>query len=260
MNPLEFQTLVRAEREMWWFRGMQRILFRLLDQVRLPAGNTRVLEAGCGTGYFAGLAEGRYGWRMFPVDRSREGLSHGRRAGISRLVQGDISALPYPSESFDLVLSLDVLVHFERGGEAKALAEFARVLAPGGKLVLRVSALDVLRSRHSAFAGERQRFTRARLSESVERHGFRVLRCTYANSLLLPVALAKFRVWEPLLRRPPQSGTAPVPKLLDRLLFAPLALESAWIGAGLNFPVGQSLILLAERGNHSLPLSQIASS
>jgi SAM-dependent methyltransferase len=247
MNPLEFQTLVRAERELWWFRGMQKILFRVLDGVSVPTGAVRVLEAGCGTGHFAGLVEKRYGWRVFPVDRSREGLSHGRRAGISRLVQSDVAALPYPPGSFDMVLSLDVLVHFERGDEAKALAEFARVLAPGGKLVLRVAALDALRSRHSAFADERQRFTRKRLSEAVERHGFRILRCTYANALLLPVALARFRLWEPLWGRPPRSGTAPVAPWLDRLLFAPLAFESVCIGAGLDFPAGQSLILVAER-------------
>ncbi|MBZ5583035.1 MAG: methyltransferase domain-containing protein [Acidobacteriia bacterium] len=247
MNPFEFNTLVRAERELWWFRGMQRILFRLLDSMKIAAGAKRVLEAGCGTGYFAGLAERRYGWQVFPADLSWEGLSCGRRAGARRLVQADIASLPYPPARFDLLLCLDVLVHFEQGGEARALAEFARVLAPGGKLVLRVSALDMLRSRHSAFAGERQRFTRRRLSGAAERHGFRILRCTYANSLLLPVALARFRVWEPLMRSAPASGTAPVPGWLDRLLYLPLALESAWIGAGLNFPAGQSLILIGEK-------------
>ena len=75
MNPFEFNTLVRAERELWWFRGMQRILFRLLDSMKIAAGAKRVLEAGCGTGYFAGLAERRYGWQVFPADLSWEGLS-----------------------------------------------------------------------------------------------------------------------------------------------------------------------------------------
>jgi len=47
--------------------------------------------------------------------------------------------------------------------------------------------------------------------------GVRVLRCSYVNSLLLPVALVKFRVWEPLLRKPPASGVEPVAPWLDKL-------------------------------------------
>ena len=60
------------------------------------------------------------------------------------------------------------------------------------------------------FAHERQRFTRSRLIELAERHGVKVLRCTHANSLLMPVAFAKFRPWEPLFAAEPASGVAPV--------------------------------------------------
>jgi SAM-dependent methyltransferase len=246
MNPAEFETLVRAEEDLWWFRGMRKIIFRLLDD--LPVNRHRkVLEAGCGTGHFAEQVSRRYGWQVYPTDLSWVGLSHGRKSGRRLFTQADISSLPYASGSFDLALSMDVLVHFERGAEERAIAEFARVLAPGGLLALRVSALDVLRSRHSAFAGERQRFTRARLRRAVENNGFRVLRVSYANSLLMPVALARFRVWEPLLRLPPRSGTAPVPRWLDWLLYMPLAVESACLGSGVNFPLGQSLILVGEK-------------
>lgn len=247
MNPGEFANIARAEQHFWWFRGMRRILFRLLDPLARARRIDRVLEAGCGTGYFARLIEQRYGWRAYPVDFGWEGLSFGRRLGVRRMAQADISALPFPQGFFQAAVSLDVLVHFPRGHEERAVKELARVLAPRALLVLRVSALDVLRSRHSQFALERQRFTRRRLIALVQRNGFRLLRCTYANSLLLPVALLKFRVWEPLLKRPPASGLAGVPGWLDRLLYLPLACEAAWLGAGADFPLGQSLILLAER-------------
>jgi hypothetical protein len=114
-------------------------------------------------------------------------------------------------------------------------------------LILRVSALDVLTSRHSQFAHEKQRFTRSRLIEAVRRHGVEVIRCTYANSLLMPVALAKFRVWEPLTRQPPASGVEPVSPWLNTLLRAPLEIEAKWIGAGFNFPAGQSLYLVGRK-------------
>jgi hypothetical protein len=54
-------------------------------------------------------------------------------------------------------------------------------------------------------------------------------------------------VWEPLTRRPPSSGLAPLPHWLDRLLYLPLAGESIWLGTGMNLPLGQSLILIAEK-------------
>jgi hypothetical protein len=117
----------------------------------------------------------------------------------------------------------------------------------GGLLVVRTSALDMLRSRHSEFAQERQRFTRRRLMGLFDGTGIRVLRCTYSNSLLMPVALLKFRLWEPLLRKPAETGLQPVAPWLDRLLYAPLAMEAAWLGAGHNFPAGQSLVLIGEK-------------
>lgn len=247
MNPGEFANIARAEDAFWWYRGMREIMFRLLDPLFAAHQPERVLEAGCGTGHFARVIAARYPARVFAVDLGWEGLAHGRRMGVARLAQADISALPFPPCFFDLVLSMDVLVHFPRGAEDRAVAELARVTRPCGWLALRVSALDILRSRHSEFAHERQRFTRARLCASLERHGFRVHRCTYANALLMPVALARFRLWEPLTRTPAASGVQPVPPWLDRLLYAPLAAEARWIGAGRGFPLGQSLIAIARK-------------
>ena len=247
MNPAEFANIAKSEQHFWWYRGMQRILFRLLDPVTQTRRFGNVLEAGCGTGYLSKVLAERYGWRMFPVDLGREGLDWARRLGVERPVQCDIGALPFRDRAFDLLLSMDVIVHFPPGEEGRPIAEFARVLELGGVLVIRVSALDVLRSRHSEFAHERQRFTRPRLVRLLEDYGFAVRRCTYANSLLMPVALAKFRLWEPLTRQAPASGVEPVSPWLDRLLYVPLALEAALLGSGVNLPMGQSLIAIAER-------------
>jgi SAM-dependent methyltransferase len=247
MNPAEFANIAGCERDFWWYRGMRGVFLRFLDPCLRGRAAGRVLEAGCGTGYFTHLLEGERGWPMVAADISWEGLSRARRMGVERPVQADICCLPFGPASFDLVLSVDVLPHLPPGAEREAVAEFARVLAPGGLVAIRAAALNVLRSRHSAFAMERQRFTRRRLVEVAEGAGFRVLRCTYVNSLLLPVALAKFRIWEPLLRRPAASGLRPVPAWLNRLLYMPLAIESRWVGAGGGFPAGQSLLLVGEK-------------
>ncbi|MBV6431959.1 MAG: Ubiquinone/menaquinone biosynthesis C-methyltransferase UbiE [Bryobacteraceae bacterium] len=247
MNPAEFANIAALEENFWWFRGMRRILFRLLDRQVEQRKPELVLEAGCGTGHLSRKLTERYGWRMVPVDLAREGLEYGRGLGVERMVQADVTRLPFAAGVFDAVLSMDVIVHFPRGKEFPAFLELARVLKPGGLMVVRVSALDILRSRHSRFAHERQRFTRARLLRNLRACGLRIVRCSYLNSLLFPVAFAKFRLYEPFLSGPEESGVRPVPAWLDNMLYMPLVLEATWLGAGLNFPLGQSLLALAEK-------------
>lgn len=247
MNPAEFANIARAENDFWWYRGMRRIMFGLLDPISARRQFARVLEAGSGTGHFAQALEERYGWPMYPMDLGWEGLQYGKTLGVGRMAQGDMQTLPYRDGVFDAVLSMDAIVHLPKGDEEKPMREFFRVLYPGGFLAIRVSALDLLRSRHSQFAMERQRFTKGRLMKLAARCGFRVLRCTYANSFLLPVAFTKFRIVEPLTQSKPQSGVQPVAAWLDGLLYGALAAEAELLPAGINLPLGQSLILLAER-------------
>ncbi len=245
MNDAEFANINALEERMWWFRGQRQILNQLLDPI---AGNyQRVLEAGCGTGYQAREFTRRYGWRMTALDLSAEGLRHGRRLGVDGLTQGDLQALPFAQNAFDAVLSLDVIVHFPPGEESLAFAELARVLRPGGLFVIRVSALDILHSRHSVFTHEKQRFTASHLRRCAEASGIEPLRVTYANSLLMPIALFKFRVWEPVTGAPPASGVAPMPAWLDTLLGHALAAEARIIGAGFNLPLGQSVLLVGRK-------------
>lgn len=248
MNPEEFANIARCEREFWWHRGMEEILYRVLDPIARSRRLKTGMEAGCGTGYASSRLQQHYGWRMFPTDLGHEGILYGLQNGFHHaMTQADLAALPFANGRFDVVAALDVIAHFPRGEEHRPIREMVRVLAPGGLLVVRSAALDILYSQHSEFTHERQRFTRQRLMDAVSREGIRILRCTYANSLLLPVALAKFRLIEPLLRRQPSSGVQPLAPWLNRFLYSLLRLEAAWLGSGRNFALGQSVILIGER-------------
>lgn len=256
MNPSEFANIARTEETLWWYRGMERIAHRFIAPMLAGRRIHEVLEAGCGTGHMSRVFTARYGWRMTPMDFSEVGLGHARSLGLDRLVQADMRRLPFRSEAFDALFSLDVIAHLEPPETPAAFAEFARVLRPGGILILRSSALDLLRSRHSEFVNERQRLTARRIRAACAQAGLRVLRLTYLNSLLLPVAFARFRIWEPLTNAPPSSGVAPVKPWLNFLLEQPLRLEETLVGAGFNLPIGQSLLLAAERPTQSAPPSE----
>jgi len=247
MNPAEFQNLLAAEERMWWFRGMREI-FRRLAEEHFGKGIRDVLDAGCGTGANAEWMARSFGWRVACLDYAREGLLHARgRQRLAAFARGDIRALPFRAASFDLVTCFDVIAHLAPGEEAEAFREFARCLRPGGWLFVRASAFRWLRSRHSEFVQERQRVTLGRLKRAASQAGLATYRATYANSLLLPVALLKFRLIEPLLRAPARSGVALGPRWLEAPLGAVLGLEARWIGAGGRFPLGQSAILLARK-------------
>lgn len=132
MNPAEIANIAAVERELWWYRGMQTILQRLLDPIARAETFERVLEAGCGTGYTASVLRDRYGWAMTLLDYDANGLAHARGFGFDRLAQGNALALPFRDGSFDALVSLDMLVHIKPGGEDQVIREFARVLRPGG--------------------------------------------------------------------------------------------------------------------------------
>jgi SAM-dependent methyltransferase len=248
MNPAELANIAQAEKEFWWYRGMERILFRVLDPiVRARAPLRDVVEAGCGTGYMASRLAERYNWRVFPTDLEHQALLYGRQSGLQRMAQAEIGALPFADARFDALVTFDVMVYVPRGDESRVVSELARVIKPGGLLVLRTAALEMLRSHHAAFTGEIQRYTRDQIVRLATANGLKVLRCTYANSLLMPVALVKFRLIEPLTGGDPSSGVQPVAPWLDRILYGALDREAGWLGAGHDLPVGQSLILIAEK-------------
>ncbi|HTM51147.1 MAG TPA: class I SAM-dependent methyltransferase [Bryobacteraceae bacterium] len=249
MNPEEFANIAKAEEHFWWYRGQRKILTELLDRLPAVRSARRVLEGGCGTGYMSRFLAERYGWRMTALDLSRIGLEHAKRQGVASLVQGDITQLPVRAGEYDALVSLDVVAHLPEGVEGAAFHEFARVLRHNGLLVLRTSALESLHSRHSQHALERQRFTRRRLAAAIERAGFRVVFASYVNSLLLPLAWFKFRIWEPMFSAAPASGVLPVAPWLNRLLCWPLMMEARWIRHGRSFPLGQTLLLVAEKKN-----------
>jgi len=94
----------------------------------------RVLDVAGGDGYWAGQARKR-GARAVALDLATSKLHYGRGlAHAPALIKGDALQLPFADASFDRVMSICAIEHFDDG--EKALDEMTRVLAPGGDLVM----------------------------------------------------------------------------------------------------------------------------
>lgn len=107
------------------------------------------------------------------LDISAPALAVLRGAGALASL-GDISALPYPDASFDLACACDVVEHVD--DDAGALAELARVIAPGGLLLLSVPLHMASWSPFDELVGHRRRYDPAALLATLAAHGFVVER------------------------------------------------------------------------------------
>ena len=108
-----------------------------LDEVlkQQPAG-AHVLDVGCGTGEYVRRANelGFVASGLEPAEAMRA-VAINKNPGAS-IVSGVATELPYPDESFDLVICIEVLRYLDRSDIRRALRELRRVLRPGGTLFL----------------------------------------------------------------------------------------------------------------------------
>ncbi len=233
----ELQTH-RAEDRHWWYRGRRTVIEGVIDSLRLPA-RARILDAGCGSGRNM-LELARHG-TVTGVELSETSVALARERRAGEVVAGSVLEMPFPPDSFDLAVSLDVIEHLQ--DDLAALRELRRTVAPGGALLVTVPAYPSLWSGHDEINHHYRRYTRRSLQRVAEQAGWEQVRTTYFNSLLLPMA-ALLRVMERLNTKTTESSLdlwvppAPVNWLLER----PLALEAALIAHGARIPAGLSLL------------------
>ncbi|MGW0041214.1 class I SAM-dependent methyltransferase [Rhodococcus sp. NPDC003348] len=101
----------------------------------LIAPNSRVLDAGCGTGR-VGAELARRGHRVTAVDLDPVLLDAARATGVLTVVQADLAELDLPGPGFDaVVVAGNVMIFLAPGTEAAVCRRLADQLAPGGVLV-----------------------------------------------------------------------------------------------------------------------------
>lgn len=105
----------------------------------------KVLDIGCGPGYFLAAMRRYSKWEGVGVDRSPEAIIFARDVLNLEVYLSRVERLEFPAETFDAVTLWDVLEHFHRPNEV--LAEIQRVLKPSGYLLLRMPSVDSLDAR-----------------------------------------------------------------------------------------------------------------
>jgi SAM-dependent methyltransferase len=201
----------------------------------------RTLDAGCGPG-------GNGAWlsahgTVIGVDISPDALQFVRDNRPETLpAQADLEALPFSGAIFDQVVAITVL--YTVPDDAQAVRELARVLRPGGALVLVEPAFEAFRRAHDSTVHSRRRYRRTQLADLARSAGLTPRRCTYAYSFLAPPAAALGALDR--VRPAPPTESDVERRTLDSV-FAPMARAERKVLAKRDIPIGTSALVLATR-------------
>src|ERR1041384_7049342 len=130
MQTEEYERMYRLEDSYWWFVGRHRLVTGFLELTYPRRKDLTILDIGCGTGAMSEKLTSH--GSVVSADFSELALSFSRKRGLNRLCASDAIHLPFRSESFDVVVAMDILEQVE--DDHAAIKEIQRVLKPGGHL------------------------------------------------------------------------------------------------------------------------------
>jgi SAM-dependent methyltransferase len=243
MDEAYESSLFEMEDEHWWYRGRRRVVGELVRQVELPAA-PRLLDVGCGTG--RNLVELQRLGDAVGVEPSAAAVAVARARGLP-VTESGAESLGFGDGTFDLVTALDVIEHIE--DDRTALRELRRVTSPTGALVVTVPAYQWLWSSHDDMNLHKRRYGRPALLQALAEAGWRVVRATYFNSLLLLPIAAHRRLQRIIGDSTSEANDfTRTPSALNPVLEAPFRLEARMIARGIDLPFGVSLAAIAQPG------------
>lgn len=238
-----FDLMGEIARRHWWYRARRELVAEQLAG-RVPHGAT-ALDVGTGTGESLAVLRGAGAAVVAGTDLSLHALRIAHRHGTGPsggVLASYAEQLPFADDAFACLISTDVVEHLD--DDVLALREYARVVAPGGTVLLTVPAYSFVWSEHDERAAHRRRYTATAIADSALAAGLEVERTTHLFSFLLPPAV--------LLRCTPlrrlvtvtddevSEAHPVVSAVMDRLG----ALERAIIRRG-RVPVGLSIMVVA---------------
>jgi SAM-dependent methyltransferase len=237
-----YRRILEVERSNWWHRGMRDIASALLGD-RLARGG-RLLDAGCGTGGVLAWLRGAgpFG-SLAGADIAGEAIEFARgQVPEADLRVAPLDAMGWDDASFDLVVCNDVLQHVPSARLGASVSELARVIAPGGALLVRTGGARATRSERDDW----RIFDADGLRSALHAGGLAVERITYANGAGSLAAAA--RGASP---KAPSHESSGIPvggrsRARDPRYLA-LRAEAAWLAGGEDraIPYGHTLLALA---------------
>jgi len=165
------------------------IVFSNLD-FNFPSNKPLALDIGCSSGrYVIGLKN--KGFDAIGIDTAIIPLKYASERIDAKLIRANVIDLPFKRESFDLVVCIELLHHFEDEVLEEVLEEISAVIKPGGMFVFDVKnkmnpVVWYKYKKEDSVEFTLKARTIHRMAELVEKHGFEIIK---RKGILFPITL-----------------------------------------------------------------------
>ncbi len=243
MEKEEYRNIFNNEETHFYYVATHSLIIDLVKQYAPQKKDMMILDAGCGTGLL-GVKLQSLG-KVKGVDISETALAFARKRGLE-VYKSDVCRLPFKKNSFDVIVSIDVLYHKRVFDDIRALKEFYRVLKPGGIAIVRVPALKWLKRSHDKIVHSRKRYEKNELQYKLQVVGFVIQKLSFVHATLLPVVILSYMVERLLTAQMSTSSITKLPKSINQFLKVLLYVESIVLQY-FNLPFGIGVIAVARK-------------
>jgi SAM-dependent methyltransferase len=242
VDAATYAAEAQIEATHWWFAGRRRLFAREIAELRI-GNDPQILDIGTSTGTNLRMLRDLGYRRVTGLDFSLDAIRYCEDTGLGPVRHGDVCALPFADGSFDLVLATDIIEHVDDDG--RALAEIARVLAPGGAVLITVPTFPSLWGLQDRVAQHKRRYRLRPLVKKIEGAGLAVTSRYYFNYLLFVPIWAARRIIDLVGIALKSEGDVNSP-MLNRTLKAVFDVDTTTARI-MRPPFGVSALVIARR-------------
>jgi len=157
----EYTAMALCESKMWWYRCLHKLT---LQEIRknFDGNNPQILDAGCGTGGLLSQLHENGFTHLNGFDLSPDAVEYANKTSGVNVLQLDITnfSAGFPGNSFDVIISHDILCLLENADSGNALVQMLSVLKPGGLLLMNLPAFRAFNGTHDIAVAIKQRYSK----------------------------------------------------------------------------------------------------
>jgi SAM-dependent methyltransferase len=245
MKQQEYSTMFEYENNYWWYVGLHRLINSFIERYSKKDYSKKILDAGCGTGKMLQILNQFQNSEGFDIEE--KAIEFSKKRELKNVKIQDINAWQSVENTYDFIISSDVICCEGILNEEEILSKFHKSLKSGGKLILNLPAFDVLRRNHDIAVYIAKRYKRKQFVDELKKIGFKIDLATYRLPSLFIIILILKIFEKKSVEKDAVSDLKPIPNFINKLFLINNLIENWFIKKGLRFPFGSSLFIIAEK-------------